>query len=109
MKLTMKISDTTSCEVDGDTQSEVFEQLAAVQEIFANGVCGKCGNKDVRYVVRTIDDNKYYEMRCNDTKCRAKLSFGQNKKGGGLFPKRKDGDKWLDHGGWTVYVPPKNT
>ena len=30
----------------------------------------------------------------------AKLSFGSHKKGGGLFPKRKDGDNWLPDRGW---------
>ena len=50
--------------------------------------------------MRTVDDNEYYELRCMD--CGAKLAFGSMKKGGGLFPKRKDADgklatrQWLD-------------
>ena len=32
--------------------------------------------------------------------CGAKLAFGSMKKGGGLFPKRKDGDTWLPDNGW---------
>ena len=29
------------------------------------------------------------------------------KKGGGLFPKRKDGDTWLPDGGWQKWNPRK--
>lgn len=84
--------------VEGESQREVFESIAGFQEIFEEDTCGKCGSQDVKFVTRNIDDNIYHELRCNN--CRAKLAFGANKKGGGLFPKRKDGDAWLPDGGW---------
>ena len=42
--------------------------------------------------------------------CGAKLAFGANKKGGGLFPKRKDADgNWLPDGGWQKWNPKTKT
>jgi hypothetical protein len=107
MKLTMKVSDSISCEITADKQTDAFEQIASVQEIFGIAKCEKCQGTDIRYVVRDVDSARYYELRCNNPKCRAKLTFGVKKTGGALFPHRKDGDKWLPNGGWTVYVPPK--
>lgn len=93
-----------SVEIEGDTQVEVFQQLANFQEIFAESMCGKCGSEDIRFQVRNVDDNLYYEARC--ISCGAKLAFGVMKKGGRLFPKRKDKEgKWLNNGGWVKWNP----
>jgi hypothetical protein len=106
----MKLSYTTSngkivAEFDADTQRDMFSQIANFQEVFEENTCGKCGSQDLRYIVRTVNDDEYFELRCNGKQkdgkdCRAKFSFGLNKKGGGMFPKRKDGDTWLPNGGW---------
>ena len=82
-----------SVELEGDSQRDIFAEIARFQEVFEETTCGKCGSDNLRFVVRNVDDNLYYELRCAD--CGAKLSFGSHKKGGGLFPKRKDGDNWL--------------
>lgn len=89
----MKVNYTTnngrvSVEVEADTQKEIFKQLALFQEVFDESKCGKCKSENLRFVVRTVEDNDYYELRCLD--CGAKLAFGVNKTGGTLFPKRKD-------------------
>ena len=92
-----------SVELEGDSQRDIFQEIARFQEVFEETVCGKCGADNIRFVVRNVDDNLYYELRCAD--CGAKLSFGSHKKGGGLFPKRKDGDNWLRDRGWVKWNP----
>jgi len=101
-------------ELEGKTQTDLFEQLSQVQEVFENGVCRRKGKEsdNVRYRVREDkEENKYYELVCIDTDPvlrNAKLSFGQHKKGGTLYPHRKDKEnKWLPDNGWVVYVPTK--
>ena len=96
-----------SAEFEADTQREFFAQIARFQEVFEESKCGKCGSENLKFVVRTVDDNEYFELRCLD--CGAKLAFGSMKKGGGLFPKRKDGDNWLPNNGWTKWNPKTNT
>ena len=82
----------------------VFQQLANFQEIFAETTCGKCESENIRFQVRNVDDNFYYELRCAD--CGSRLSFGSHKKGGGLFPKRKDSEgNWLPDRGWVKWNP----
>jgi hypothetical protein len=103
----MKVSyniDKLSVEFEADTVREVWNQLAVFQEVFGETACAKCKSSDLRFVVRENDGNHYYELRCND--CGAKLAFGANKKGGGLFPKRKDSEgKWLPDKGWQKWNP----
>ena len=104
----MKLSYTTSngkisVEFEGESQKDLFGQIASFQEVFEETQCGKCGSENLKFVVRTVDENDYYELRCLD--CGARLSFGVHKKGGGLFPKRKDKDTWLPNRGWVKWNP----
>lgn len=93
-------------EVEGTNQLEIFEKLAEAQEVYGEQVCGKCKNPNVMFRVRSVDDNKFYEIQCCDIKCRHKLSFGQHKKSKTLFPRRKDDEnQFLPNNGWHVYVP----
>jgi hypothetical protein len=92
-----------SFESEATTQSEFFREISRFQEVFEEDSCGKCSSDDVKFVVRNVDDNLYHELRCNS--CGARLSFGSHKKGGGLFPKRKDGDAWLPDRGWVKWNP----
>ena len=92
-------------EVDG-THKEIFEEIASAQEVFDNTKCGVCGSEDVRFVVRSVDDNNFYEIQCRAKGCRAKLAFGVHKKGDTLFPKRKNEDgSYSANGGWHKYIP----
>ena len=91
-------------EFEGDTQKSIFEQIGKFQEVFEQAQCGKCGSENLRFQVRNVDDNLYYELKCVD--CGAKLAFGVMKKGGRLFPKRKDKEgNWLPDGGWVKWNP----
>jgi hypothetical protein len=106
MKAKYKVGDKLEFELDGAGQKELFKEIANIQEIFGEAKCGVCGSENIRFVVRVVDDNEYYELRCMD--CGAVLGFGQHKKGGTLFPKRKDAEgNWLENRGWYKYKPPK--
>lgn len=91
-------------EVQAETPKEIFKQIAAVQETFeADQRCGCCQSADIRFQTRNVDDNDFFELRCNA--CYARFQFGQNKKGGSLFPKRKGDDgALLPDRGWAKYV-----
>ncbi len=92
-------------EVQGEAVKDVFRQIALIQEVFdVESACGLCQSKDIRCQARQVDDYDFYELVCNA--CHARFSFGQAKKGGGLFPKRKDeAGKWLPNHGWSKYEP----
>ena len=74
-------------EINAETAKDAFKKLAEFQEVFGESSCGMCKNTDLQFVVRTVDGNDYYELKCL---CGAKLAYGQHKSGGSLFPKRKD-------------------
>lgn len=98
MKITKTIGNLT-IDIERETQKEIFKDLATFEEVFGENVCGKCSSENLRYVVRENDGNEYYELRCMD--CGAKLAFGVHKKGGGLFPRRKDAEgNYLPDKGW---------
>ena len=105
----MKVSYTTknerlTAEIEGDSPRDIFASVDKFQEVVEETVCGKCGSENLRFVVRNVDDNLYFEIRCMD--CGARLAFGSHKKGGGLFPKRKDAEgKWLPDNGWVKWNP----
>jgi len=105
MQIQFKVNPKLIITLEGDKETDVFEQLASVQEVFGQNTCGKCGCEDCKFVVRSEkEENKYYEMRC--PQCHAALSFGCHKKGGGLFPKRKDEEgKWIGSNGWGQWNP----
>ena len=91
-------------EIEGETPKDLFKKVAGLQEVFeAETTCGCCEGKDIRFQVRTVEDNDYFELVCQDINCRARFQFGQNKKGGGLFPKRRDESGWLANGGWSKW------
>jgi translation initiation factor 2 beta subunit (eIF-2beta)/eIF-5 len=104
MKLKYKVNDKLELELDGNGQKEIFKELATIQEIFGEEKCGICSSSNIKFVVRTVEGNDYYELRCAD--CGAILSFGQHKKGETLFPKRKDEQgNYLPNKGWYKWTP----
>lgn len=106
MKASYKANDKLQFEVQGEGQKEIFKELAAIQEIFGETKCGVCGSENIKFVVRAVDDNEYYELRCMD--CGAVLAFGQHKKGGTLFPKRKDEKgEYMPNKGWYKWTSAK--
>jgi hypothetical protein len=99
MKVKYAVNNKLQFELEGSGQKEVFKELALIQEIFGEEACGLCKSTNIKYIVRNVDGNDYYELRCAD--CGGILSFGQHKKGGTLFPKRKDDEgAYLPNKGW---------
>ena len=85
--------------VEGKDQKEIFEQLSEMQEVFGQSKCGKCGKEHLKFQVREVEGNKFYEQICLG--CFARLGFGSHKKGNSLFPKRKDNEgNYLPDSGW---------
>jgi regulatory protein YycI of two-component signal transduction system YycFG len=92
-------------ELEGVSQTDLFRQIAMVQEVFEDTICS---NKDsssdvVNFVVRHVKDNDFYELQCVDKNKPAlryaKKKFGVHKgKDGTMFPK----------GGWVKYNKEKN-
>ena len=90
--------------VEGETQKDIFRELARAQETFeAESECGICKSTQIRYRVRTVDENEYFELQC--CACGARFEFGQHKKGGSLFPKRRGENGPLPNKGWSKWEP----
>lgn len=86
---------------EGDVK-DVFTELAGAAEVFGNHICGSCGSDHTSPVVRDVDGNTYYEMRCSN--CGSTLGFGQRKSDGALYPRRKDKNgNWIDNRGWQKF------
>ncbi len=87
----MKVTVTSgNVAVEAESQKELFETLAAYQEVFSIAKCGGCKKTNLQFSVREQADSKdkvhkYFELRCQD--CYAKLPFGQHDNGKTLFPK----------------------
>lgn len=108
MKLRYKVSSKLEFELEAEGQKEIFKELASIQEIFGEEKCGLCQSTNLRFVTRNVDGNDYYELRCAD--CGAVLAYGQHKKGGTLFPKRKDDEgNYLPNRGWYKWQQNKDS
>ena len=101
MKIKYTCKNNRFCtEIELESVKDLFKKLAEFQEIFDEPYCGQCKGDNLQFMVRTVEGNDYYELKCND--CFAKLAYGQHKAGGGLFPKRKSSDGNFDkeNKGW---------
>jgi hypothetical protein len=89
--------------VEAESPKQLFRSIAELQNIFeADTKCGCCESVNLRLSVRTVQDNEYFELACED--CSASLSLGQTRIGNTLFPKRKDADgTLLPNRGWKVW------
>lgn len=90
--------------VEAENQKGLFRELAAAQEVFeSESECGCCHSQELRFRVRVVDENEFYELACH---CGARFEFGQHKKGGSLFPKRRAEDgSALPNRGWAKWEP----
>lgn len=130
MKANINSDGSVTFEVTGDSESDIFKEIARIQEIFNHRTCGKCQCEHTRFVCRTDkQDNDWLEVVCQDPKCRAKLVYGQTKKNGQIYPKIKwdqlseeqqkqraaeqsHAEKhfgYLPNNGWFIYKHPPKT
>jgi len=120
----VRVNNNLYIEVTAEDEVSFFKEISRVQEIFAFSKCGVCGNEDVTFRCRIDkEENEWLEIVCTDHKCRAKLPFGNTKKGNKIFPKtrwtnlsetqqeqrsnaKEYADKhngYLPNGGWFIY------
>jgi hypothetical protein len=86
--------------INAETVAQLFREIGSVASVLdVDTACGKCKSPNIFPNVRNAQDYEYFELNCAD--CGARLSFGQHKEGGGLFPKRDKGD--ADDRGWYIY------
>ena len=114
MKATFQVRPDLSIEIEGETQKDLFRELAGVAEVFGEHQCGLCGAAHIVPAFRTVTQAKksfeYPEWHC--LSCGARLALGSMMEGGRLFPHRKldsAGKPDREHGtagkhhGWTLF------
>ena len=92
LEVFLKVNDKLTVKAEGTTLAETFSSLSKLQQVFSHSdKCGCCGSPFI-FVERKVVDGKkeytYFECRCTNTKCRAKILYGQGD-GGEIYPKRK--------------------
>ncbi len=118
MQVQQKINSATIVTVEGETTSEVFQQLAKAFAVFGVGECGACESKDIYPNFRSGIDKEgtaysYHEMKC--ASCYSTLSYGLGKDKE-IYPKTFEVDKKgkqvktddgkpvrIENKGWTKY------
>ncbi len=91
MKISKRVSDTVTIHAEAEKMTDLFEELAQLEEVFSIDMCAKCQQKGLKHVHRVVEDNNFYEVQCKNSKCKAKLQFGCHKKGNTIFPKWEQG------------------
>ncbi len=92
MEALLKVAPNLTIKVEGENHVAVFGSMAKAQEVFDTSECGVCKGTHIRYVVRENGKNKYYELHCMNTNCRARLPFGVSQVNAGeLYPKKRFG------------------
>jgi len=85
----IKATDDLWFDVSADSEPELFKSIARVQEVFSVKKCGKCGCKEVKFVVRAAKKkSKWLEVCCQDLSCRAKLVYSTTEDGNLIYPKK---------------------
>jgi hypothetical protein len=85
-------------EFEGDSQKDIFREIAQFQEIFETNNKHEppagCGGETLFNYRVTPGGDSYFEKRC--VKCGMTYAYGQKKKGEVLFPNTKKGwHRWV--------------
>lgn len=107
MKVTVKVNPTTTVEVEGSKQKDLFKAVASAHEVFGEKKCGLCGSADIVQAWRPVtvvkgkktETFEFPEYQCQSLykdadgkykRCGARLALGTiNDDTGTLFPIRK--------------------
>ena len=104
MKVQRKLGSTIIIEAEGATVVDVFDTLAALEEIFRPRPCGSCKCNSITYTLRTDKEgNKYRQATC--LSCGAEFRFGLKRGPAGiLFPQLRDkSGQSKPNGGWVKF------
>lgn len=89
MQVEMQVNSKVKLLIEGRDFTELFKEMSLSQEVFSDEVCGCCKKSNFKYVHRNVDGNDYYELRCQENNCGARLGFGISKEHRGqIYPKR---------------------
>lgn len=107
LQLEKRINATTVVKINGKDTKEAFENLVEADKVFGQDVCGACKVAGARPQIRTHGEHTFFEMACQNPKCKAKLGFYFYK--GKMLPSLTNKDKsYKTNGGWEIYDPSKN-
>ncbi len=105
MQLEKRINATTVVRVNGESTVACFDAWIEALQIFGQDVCGVCKTAGAQLQIRRHGQHKFYEVACQNAKCKAKLGLVAMQDGR-MFPSRQNKDKtWKDNGGWEIYQP----
>lgn len=131
MKCIVNSQGKLNFEIEANTQKEMWEKLASLNEVFGKRVCKRCGTPDAEFHVRVVKSRSgkkeytYHELRCKGVdkdgkRCGAVKAFSvNNDETGNMYPKTKvnqddvlyphfvknEGDEYayLPYDGWLKY------
>lgn len=112
MQIIYRPDATLQFTIDSPDFQGAIAQIGKIQEIFVGHSCGYCGGRDLKYRVRTTkDQQKYYELVCQNPKCGAFLWIHEHKKdqGSGVYTtaytEGDDGKRDYSKRGWDKWAP----
>jgi len=128
MKIIVNSQGKLNFEIEVGQQTDAWEDLASIREVFGDRVCKRCQTPDAEFFVRKAKSKNgkkeytYHELRCSKPDCRAIKAFSvMNDDTGRMYPKIKvndedpmyedfvknPGDDWayLPYDGWMIYNP----
>jgi len=107
MKALFKLNDSVTLEVEAESIKDIVDKLTHIKEAIGPEPCGKCKSTDTFPQSRMVEDNTFYEIRCQ--KCGAILPLGLSKADQNLYKKRmktdKKGKAVKDNNGKAIYLP----
>lgn len=126
MKIIVNSQGKLNFEIEVGKQTEAWEELSSIREVFGDRVCRRCKTDDAEFFVRIAkskngkQEYQYHELHCRNPKCNAIKAYSVIHDGTyRMYPKIKvnngdpmyedfvknEGDEWayLPYEGWMIY------